>query len=415
MSRSPLPSAPPRTTRTPTAAATRRRGRLLSVTAATGLAVLVSACSSSSGGTGDDGKGGGSTAAAPAKAEISVNLKGRKAAAGKPVTVRLAEGELSGVTVKGTEGAALRGKVAEDGRSWTSERPAAPGTSYRVRATTEDGGSATASFATAAATKVNKLVLAPGRGKTVGIAQPVSVVFDHPVKDKAAVERALKVTTSNNTTGSWGWIEHYDGKDRIDWRPEEYWKPGTTVRLQADLNGVDSGPEGGFFVRDYDTSFTIGAAQVVKADLDAKQLRLVRNGKVVRSLPMSAGTPGGVKRSWGGTTVLIAKEGTIRMNSETVGLGDAYDKMVDYSMRLTWSGMYAHAAPWNAAYFGNANRSSGCLGMSTENAAWLYGQVRPGDPFEVSGDGHKGEPAAGNGYGEWNLSWAEWKQRSALG
>ncbi|GAA5605675.1 hypothetical protein Sgri01_03996 [Streptomyces griseus] len=40
------------------------------------------------------------------------------------------------------------------------------------------------------------------------------------------------------------------------------------------------------------------------------------------------------------------------MRSETVGLGDAYDKMVDYSMRLTWSGMYAHAAPWNAGVFG---------------------------------------------------------------
>ncbi len=76
----------------------------------------------------------------------------------------------------------------------------------------------------------------------------------------------------------------------------------------------------------------------------------------------------------------MAKEGTINMNSETVGLGDAYDKMVDYSMRLTWSGMYAHAAPWNARYFGNANHSSGCIGMSDENAAALYALVKPGDP-----------------------------------
>ncbi|WP_445397322.1 L,D-transpeptidase [Streptomyces sp. LE64] len=412
MSSSPLTPAPRSHVPTGALSARGRRGRLLTLGAgAACCAVLLSACSS--GGSGD-GKGGGSTAAGPARAEISVNLKGERAAAGKPVTVRLAEGELDGVKVTAAKGAALTGKVSADGRSWTSERPAAPGTAYRVRATAKDGGTASAAFTTVAAEKVNKLTLAPGKGTTVGIGQPLSITFDHPVKDKAAVERALKVTTSNDTVGSWGWIEHYDGKDRIDWRPKEYWRPGTTVRLRADLNGVDSGPAGGFFVRDYDTSFTIGAAQVVKADLNTKQLRLEVDGKVVRSLPMSAGTPGGKKRSWGGTTVLMAKEGTIRMNSETVGLGNAYDKMVDYSMRLTWSGMYAHAAPWNAAHFGNANRSSGCLGLSTENAAWLYGKVRPGDPFEVSGEGHKGAPAPGNGYGQWNLSWAEWQQRSAL-
>ena len=110
----------------------------------------------------------------------------------------------------------------------------------------------------------------------------------------------------------------------------------------------------------------------------------------------------------------MAKEGTINMNSETVGLGNAYDKMVDYSMRLTWSGMYAHAAPWNARFFGSANHSSGCIGMSDANAAWLYGQVRPGDPFEITGKETKGVVAPGNGFGTWNLSWAEWQQKSAL-
>ncbi len=110
----------------------------------------------------------------------------------------------------------------------------------------------------------------------------------------------------------------------------------------------------------------------------------------------------------------MSKEGTINMRSETVGLGDAYDKMVDYSMRLTWSGMYAHAAPWNANYFGQANRSSGCLGMSDANASALYGQVRVGDPFEITGAEAKGTVAEGNGYGAWNVSWADWQAKSAL-
>ncbi|MEW2311552.1 Ig-like domain-containing protein [Streptomyces sp. NPDC006864] len=345
---------------------------------------------------------------------ITVNLRGEAAAPGEPVKVKLARGKLKAVSVTAEGGGPLAGRISADGRTWTSDRVAAPGTAYTVEATDAGGGSDRASFATAEAEKVNKLLLAPGRDTTVGIAQPLSVVFDHPVKDKAAVERALKVSTSNETEGSWGWLKDYSGKDRVDWRPEEYWKPGTKVTLDAQLNGVDSGADGGWFVRDYATAFTIGAAQVVKVDLDGHRLALHRDGKQVMDIPMSAGTPGGEKASWRGTAVLMSKEGTINMRSETVGLGDAYDKMVDYSMRLTWSGMYAHAAPWNAGVFGRANRSSGCVGMSDADAAALYGQVRVGDPFEMTGAEAKGTVAEGNGYGAWNVSWADWQAKSAL-
>ncbi|CAL9328032.1 Putative L,D-transpeptidase LppS [Streptomyces sp. enrichment culture] len=246
------------------------------------------------------------------------------------------------------------------------------------------------------------------------MAQPISLVFDHPVRNRAEVEKQLEVTTSDGTGGSWGWIRDWSGRDRVDWRPKSYWKPGTKVTLNAELNGTDSGPGGGWFVRDYTTTFTVGARQVVEVDLDRHRLTLVRDGRTVRSIPVSGGTPGGDKRSWRGTAVLMAKEGTINMNSETVGLGDAYDKTVDHSMRLTWSGMYAHAAPWNAPHFGNANRSSGCIGMSDADAAWFYRQVRPGDPFEITGKDTKGVVAPGNGFGAWNVSWTAWRQKSAL-
>jgi lipoprotein-anchoring transpeptidase ErfK/SrfK len=334
------------------------------------------------------------------------------------VRVTASGGRLTSVTVTDAEGHRLAGKVAADGRSWVSDRKAVPGASYEVTAATRtEGGTAKsikAAFTTAAADKVNKVDWRPGAGATVGIAQPISLVFDRPVRNKAEVEKQLRITTSNGTEGSWGWIRDWSGGDRVDWRPRTYWKPGTKVTLNAELNGTDSGADGGWFVRDYTTTFTIGARQIVKVDLDSHQLALVRDGETVRRIPVSGGTPGGDKRSWRGTAVLMAKEGTINMNSETVGLGDAYDKMVDYSMRLTWSGMYAHAAPWNARYFGNANQSSGCIGMSDANAAWFYGQVRPGDPFEITGKDTKGVVAPGNGFGAWNLSWREWQGKSAL-
>ncbi|WP_267245727.1 L,D-transpeptidase [Streptomyces sp. PR69] len=356
--------------------------------------------------------------AAARQVAVTVTPQGERAAAGEPVRVTAETGALTSVTVTDGKGRTLAGTTSADGRTWTSDRVAAPGVTYTVKAETraEDGraGTAGSSFTTAPADKVNKVDWRPGDGATVGVAQPISLVFDHPVKNKAAVEKQLKVTTSNNTEGSWGWLTDWSGKDRVDWRPKEYFEPGTKVTLDARLDGVDSGEDGGWFVRDYKVGFTVGARQIVKVDLDGKQLTLERDGTAVRRIPVSGGTPGGDKRSWRGTAVLMSKEGTIRMNSETVGLGSAYDKMVDYSMRLTWSGMYAHAAPWNAKYLGKANRSSGCIGMSDPDAAWLYGQVRIGDPFEIKGADTKGTVAPHNGLGVWNVDWADWQAKSAL-
>lgn len=394
------------------------RVRAAVVAAATAaLLAPLAACSSSGSAGAQDTKPDAKPGAADRPVTVTVTPTGEQVPAGKPVRVTAAGGRLTSVTVADAEGHKLAGKVAADGRSWVSDRKAVPGAAYTVTTATrtESGtaGSTKAAFTTAPADKVNKVDWRPGADATVGIAQPISLVFDNPVKNRAEVEKQLRITTSNNTEGSWGWITDWSGRDRVDWRPKTYWKPGTKVTLNGELNGTDSGA-GGWFVRDYTTTFTIGAQQIVKVDLDSHQLTLVRDGETVRRIPVSGGTPGGDKRSWRGTAVLMAKEGTINMNSETVGLGDAYDKMVDSSMRLTWSGMYAHAAPWNARYFGNSNHSSGCIGMSDANASWFYGQVRPGDPFEITGKDTKGVVAPGNGFGAWNLSWSEWQEKSAL-
>lgn len=350
--------------------------------------------------------------------KVTVTPEGDQVRAGDSVRITASGGRLTAVSVTDAEGRRLAGEVAADGRSWVSGRKAVPGTSYKVTAVTRTGAGTVrttkSSFTTAPADKVNKVDWRPGTNTTVGVAQPISLVFDNPVKNRAAVEKQLRITTSNDTEGSWGWLTDWSGRDRVDWRPKSYWKPGTKVTLNAELNGTDSGTNGGWFVRDYTTTFTIGARQIAEVDLDSHQLTLVRDGRTVRRIPVSGGTPGGDKRSWRGTAVLMAKEGTVNMNSETVGLGNAYDKMVKHSMRLTWSGMYAHAAPWNAAFFGRANHSSGCIGMSDADAAWFYDQVRPGDPFEITGKDTKGVVAPGNGFGAWNLSWAEWQEKSAL-
>lgn len=376
------------------------------------LAAALTACGGGSGtGAGGDGK---SDPKKKPDMAVSVNLSGDQVKAGEPVRVTIADGRLAQVKVTDGKGGELPGRIAPDGKTWTSERNASPGTDYKVEAQNSESQSATTQFKTSAADKVNKVSINISKGSTVGVAMPVSLVFDNPVKNKAEVEKQLKVSTSNNTEGSWGWFKDYSGKDRVDWRPKDYWKSGTDVKVEMNLNGVDSGPGGGLFARDYNTEFKIGKDRRMEVSLDTKKMAVIEDGRAVRTIPVSAGTPGGQKASWSGKMVLMAKEGTIRMDSQTVGLGDSYDKMVDFSMRLTWSGMYAHAAPWNNANFGSANTSSGCVGMSDANAKSFYEQAQVGDLFEVVGSGSKGNADIGNGYGEWNLSWDAWKAKSAL-
>ncbi|MFE2040245.1 Ig-like domain-containing protein [Streptomyces sp. NPDC059477] len=385
--------------------------------AATVLAPLaLTACSADGSGAGGDDKPG-RPGAADKPVTVSVTPTGNGVEPGQPIRVTAQGGSLTAVTVVDGDGKKVDGKLSEADTVWTADRKAGSAATYRVTAATKSAagtaGSSRASFSTAKAEQRNKVEFWPGKNSTVGIGQPVSLVFDHPIGNRAEVEKALKVTTSDNTEGSWGWMKHYDGRDRVDWRPKEYWKAGTRVTVEAPLNGISTDTDR-MFTRDYATRFTIGAQEVVKVDLDNKRLTLQRDGATVRTIPVSGGTPGGDKRSWGGTSVLVSKEGTINMNSETVGLGDAYNKMVDYSMRLTWSGMYAHAAPWNAAYFGNRNKSSGCIGMSTAEAASFYQDIEVGTPFEITGKDTKGIPAQGNGFSNWNETWEQWQERSAV-
>lgn len=384
-------------------------------TAMAGTALLTAALTACSGGGGDQaGKDGKAELKPKTDMAVSVNLAGDQVKAGEPVTVTVAEGKLAQVKVTDAKGAELPGKIADDGRTWTSERNAPPGAEYKVEAQNTQSQSATTQFKTGAADKVNKVSINITKGSTVGVAMPVSLVFDNPVTNKAAVEKQLKVTSSDNTEGSWGWIKDHDGKDRVDWRPKDYWKSGTDVKVEMNLNGVDSGKGGGLFARDYNTEFKIGKDRRIQVSLDTKKMSVTQDGQALRTIPISAGTPGGKKASWSGKMVIMTKEGTIRMDSQTVGLDNAYDKMVDYSMRLTWSGMYAHAAPWNTGNFGRANSSSGCVGMSDADAKEFFEQSQVGDSFEVVGDGSKGQAEIGNGYGEWNLSWDAWKAKSAL-
>ncbi|WP_151476371.1 L,D-transpeptidase [Streptomyces albicerus] len=381
---------------------------------ASAAAVVLAACSG--GGGNDSGSGDNDGKNGPAAIVVKPGSGTGKVPVNRKVTVRAQGGSLSSVEVGSPGPGKLSGTWSEDKSVWTSSTPLAPGATYTVKARgTASGGSAldkTTSFTTEAARNAFVGTYFPDKGTKVGVAMPVSITFNKPIRDKAAVERKLKVTASPAVEGSWSWMKDRDGKDRVDYRPETYWKTGTEVTLRMDLAGVNAG--GGVYgTQQRVVNFRIGDAVTSTVDARKKTMTVARNGKTLRTLKISAGKKG--FETWNGTMVVLGKVPTLRMNSDTVGIfgPEAYDLgEVKWDVQLTPSGTYAHAAPWNEGKFGVVNGSHGCIGMSTSDAKWFYDQVHLGDPVTVVNS--VDTVAANNGYGDWNVDWDTWKEGSAL-
>jgi lipoprotein-anchoring transpeptidase ErfK/SrfK len=153
-------------------------------------------------------------------------------------------------------------------------------------------------------------------------------------------------------------------------------------------------------------------------DAAAHSMTVTRNGELLRTLPVTTGKPGFTTRS--GTKVILEKEEHVLMDGTTVGIAEgsseSYRMDVYWATRVTWSGEYLHAAPWSVEQQGSDNVSHGCVGMSTENARWYFETVKVGDVVQVVNTGSdKAMEVEGNGYGEWNLTWEQWLERSAAG
>ncbi|MDV9191605.1 L,D-transpeptidase, partial [Streptomyces sp. SR27] len=274
-------------------------------------------------------------------------------------------------------------------------------------------------FRTVAAPAGDRLTVAfgPDDGGTYGVGQPVTAELSHPVPADApearrVVERALDVRTEPHVEGSWYWVD----SATLHYRPRHYWHARTTVRVRSGLEGawITGGLYGG---RSKPLTFTTGARIEAVTDIAAHEMTVFRDGRPLRTLPVTTGKAG--YRTRGGTKVVLGKEPMVRMRGDSIGIArgssDFYDLKVRWATRVTWSGEYLHAAPWSLDAQGSENVSHGCTGMSTEDAAWLFGTVREGDLVRVV-NGY-GEPMTpfGNGFGDWNLNWPEWRRGSAFG
>jgi lipoprotein-anchoring transpeptidase ErfK/SrfK len=389
------------------------------------LALAMTAC--------DGGGGGGDEAASaasrsPAKAaaagtslaRITLGAEdgGRNASVHRAARVSVSGGQLTSVTLTaGADGRTVPGTLSADARSWKPDSDLSPGTAYRLTAeATHDGRrtTRTASFTTLAEGRRFIGTYTPENGSTVGVGMPVSLTFDKAITDRRAVASAIQVSSSSGQQV----VGHWFGTQRLDFRPEDYWKAGSTVTVRIQLDGV-KGAEGAYGVQDKTLRFTVGRGQVSTVDADTHTMKVVRDGQLIRTIPITSGAPG--TTTYNGQMVISQRLAETRMDGATVGFAGQYDiPDVPHAMRLSTSGTFIHGNYWAAdSVFGHSDVSHGCIGLNDargggdpgQDAAWFFRNSLIGDVVVVK-DSNDTTIAPDNGFNGWNLPWAQWKAGS---
>ncbi|MER6674834.1 Ig-like domain-containing protein [Streptomyces sp. NPDC000983] len=369
----------------------------------------------------DDGKGGdGSGRTSGAKIVISAE-DGSSGASINSTGVKVSGGELTEVTMTVADsGQAVPGAIAANGASWKPKEQLERGTKYEIAAKAKgsDGKTASADSTFTTVSTENSFIgtYTPDGGTTVGVGMPVSFTFDKAISDKKAVQSGIKITSSSGQEVAGHWF----GEQRLDFRPEEYWKAGSKVTLKIDLDGVE-GANGVFGVQRKTVTFTIGRSQVSTVDVNTQTMTVVRDGKTLKSVPISAGSA--EFPTYNGQMVISEKLKETRMNSQTVDLADAYDiPDVPHAMRLTTSGTFLHGNYWynkGNPPFGQQGTSHGCVGLQDVQGAqgdttakWFFDNSLVGDVVIVKNSPDK-SVAPDNGLNGWNLPWSEWTAGSS--
>ncbi len=330
-----------------------------------------------------------------------------------PVAVRVSDGTLGEVTLRDDSGEAVDGALSGDRTSWTAAERLAYGQRYTWSGTAagRDGAAVAlgGGFTTVDPERQVRGTVNIGDGRTVGVAAPIEIQFDAHVDDRAAVERALSVRTSKPVEGAWGWLPDENGGSRVHYRTEEYWPANTEVTVTAALFGVDYG--GGAFGRaDLSSTFTVGRAQVVKADARSHRMVVLRDGEQVADYPASYGLASDPDRNTrSGVHVVTEKFTDKRMVSEQYD----YDLVSQWAVRMSNNGEFIHANPDTTGQQGSSNVTHGCVNLSPANAKAYYATALYGDPVEVTGTPIALSARDGDIW-DWTLSWAQWQELSAL-
>jgi lipoprotein-anchoring transpeptidase ErfK/SrfK len=363
-----------------------------------------------SGAGGASASPGSANRAASAAGPVVTITPGNGAAKADPsrgITVTTSSGTLKNVAVR-SSGDPVSGTYSAGRTSWRSTWALNVSQSYTVTATAAASGGATvtktSTFRTLTPSSTFTTEVINGYQQTYGVGMPIILYFSQRITNKAAVERALQITTSKPVIGSWYWDEPCGTAASCAYfRPRDYWPSGTTVSFTGHLDGVEGAP-GVYGYHTLTQTFSIGRSVIAVASTKAHRTQIYVDGKLRYNWPISSGRPGDDTPN--GSYLTIEKENPVLMT------GPGYSLEVPFSVRFTWSGDYYHDAYWSVGQQGFDNVSHGCVNLSPASAETYYNMAVPGDPITI-----KNSPRAGtwdNGWTMWFLTWQQYLKGSAL-
>lgn len=251
-------------------------------------------------------------------------------------------------------------------------------------------------------------------GRTYGVGMPIIAYFSRKITDRSVFDQVVKVTVNGQpANGAWYFEPSARNSQALEahYRLPDYWPAHSTIRLDMPLKGLWAGP-GLVFDNDVTLDMNIGAAQLATVDgtPGVDTMTLTSDGKPVRTIRVSLGkakTP-----TYLGTKLVMDKHNPEEMKSDP-GETPAYDIMVPWSVRVTYSGEFIHDASWNGL-IGQQNTSHGCTNLSPADAEWYYNWSQIGDPVTWKNTGTNQTVPVTDGWGDWNLDWATWSQGGLL-
>jgi lipoprotein-anchoring transpeptidase ErfK/SrfK len=281
---------------------------------------------------------------------------------------------------------------------------------------------APAAAAVAAPAKKVKLDIAditPMGEKTekVGIGFPIIVTFDRDVKpkDRAAVETLLVVTPEKPVEGAWRWVS----PRKVIYRTKTYWQPYQKVLFTAKLSELP----GNTGAKDVSRRFAVGAKHISLVDTRKHTMKVYRNGKLAKKIPISAGRGGLIRNgvdvylTTSGVHLTMGKKAVETMTSSWMGVTDPkdpryYKEEIPWAVRISDSGEYVHQSAGYYQFLGRSNQSHGCVRATPAGAKWFYTIAQRGDVVKITGTKRKLQ--WNNGWSYWQLNWTQWKKGSAL-
>jgi lipoprotein-anchoring transpeptidase ErfK/SrfK len=331
-----------------------------------------------------------------------------------PVSVVVSDGWFQKAALTNSAGKTVAGAFNQDRTVYTTTEPLGYDNSYSWSGSVvgHDGKAVpvTGKFTTVAPSKKVGGSFQLADGQTVGVAVPIIIQFDAPISDKAAVEKALTVTTNPPVEGSWAWLPDEQQGARIHYRTREYYPAGATVNVEAKFYGLPFG-DGAFGSDDISLHFQIGRRQVVKAEVTSHRIQVVTDAGVIMDFPCSYGEADKARNvTRNGIHVVTEKYSDFYMSNPAAGYTNAHER---WAVRISNNGEFIHANPSSSGAQGNTNVTNGCVNLSTEDAQQYFGSAIYGDPVEVTGSTIQLSYSDGDIW-DWAVDWDTWVAMSAL-